>query len=244
MKKVEQDVAQMRRELTQSRDEQQRALSRLDQIERQVNEAAARPESVSRADLADLTFQLNQVARDLSNVDQRVNDLGTRIQGVAQDASQAREYARTAPSQARPDDSVVSGGELTEGAQPDAEALYNTAYTDYAKGNYALAISGFEEYQESFPDRANADNALYWVAECRLSQGDFSGAIAGLDNLLSRYPDSDTAAAANLKKGLTYLEQNDIQKAILQLRYVNTQYSGTDEGKIARDKLASLGAPV
>ena len=52
------------------------------------------------------------------------------------------------------------------------------------------------------------------------------------------------AAAANLKKGLTYLEQNDIQKAILQLRYVNTQYSGTDEGKIARDKLASLGAPV
>ena len=150
----------MRRELTQSRDEQQRALSRLDQIERQVNEAAARPESVSRADLADLTFQLNQGrARPSATSTSGSTIWAHAFQGVAQDASQAREYARTAPSQARPDDSVVSGGELTEGAQPDPEALYNTAYTDYAKGNYALAISGFEEYQESFPDRANADNA-------------------------------------------------------------------------------------
>ena len=89
-----------------------------------------------------------------------------------------------------------------------------------------------------------ARNALYWVAECRFSQGDFGAAVQGFDEMLSRYPDSDKAASANLKKALAYLEQNDIQRAILQLRYVHGSYSGTDEARIARDKLASLGAPV
>ena len=46
------------------------------------------------------------------------------------------------------------------------------------------------------------------------------------------------------KDALAYLEQNDIQRAILQLRYVHGTFAGTDEAKIARDKLASLGAPV
>ena len=75
------------------------------------------------------------------------------------------------------------------------------------------------------------------------SQGDFGAAVTGFDEMLSRYPDSDKAAAANLKKALAYLEQNDIQRAILQLRYVHGSFAGTDEAKIARDKLTSLGAP-
>ena len=254
MKHLEQDVAKMRRDLNDVKQDQTDALGQLDRIEEQVAAATEQPEAVSRDDFVDLAVQVQQIARDLSNVDQRVSDLGGRLQDVAEDASQAREYARTAPAfdggrvagAGKPTDPVaVTGGEVEYAeAQPDPQALYNTAYADYSKGNYALAISGFEEYQEKFSDKPNADNALYWVAECRFSQGDFGGAVRGFDDMLSRYPDSDKAASANLKKALAYLEQNDIQRAILQLRYVHGSYSGTDEARIARDKLASLGAPV
>ncbi len=253
MKQLEQDVSQMRRELDDVRQDQADAISELGRIEEQVAERLDDPESVSREDFADLAVQVQQIERDLSNVDQRVSDLNGRLADVAEDASQAREYARTTPAEPgiegdagnRTDPMAIAGGEMDyPEAQPDPQALYNAAYADYSKGNYELAISGFQEYQEKFSDKPNADNALYWVAECRFSQGDFGGAIRGFDDMLSRYPDSDKAASANLKKALAYLEQNDIQRAILQLRYVHGSYSGTDEARIARDKLASLGAPV
>ena len=47
MKQVEQDVAQMKRELNESRTQQQQAMARLDQIERRVAEAASKPDAVS-----------------------------------------------------------------------------------------------------------------------------------------------------------------------------------------------------
>ena len=254
MKKLEEDVAQVRREMQEMRRDQTDALGQLSRIEQQVAEAVEQPDSVTRDDFVDLAVQVQQMSRDLGNVDQRVTDLSRRIEDVAEDATQAREYARTTPDYVADtadadgsvtDPTAITGGEMPfEEARPDAEALYNTAYADFAKGNYALAISGFEEYEQKFPDKPNADNALYWVAECKFSQGDFAGAVAGFDQMLSKYTDSDKAAAANMKKALAYLEQNDIQRAILQLRYVHGSFAGTDEAKIARDKLTSLGAPV
>ena len=254
MKQLEEDVAQVRRDMQEMRRDQADALGQLSRIEQQVEDAAEQPEAVGRDDFVDLAVQVQQVARDLGNVDQRVTDLSRRIEDVAEDANQAREYARNTPEYVEdaggvdPEDgdpATITGGEVPyQEAQPDPEALYNTAYGDFAKGNYALAISGFEEYEQKFPDKPNADNALYWVAECRFSQGDFGAAVTGFDDMLSKYPDSDKAASANLKKALAYLEQNDIQRAILQLRYVHGSYAGTDEAKIARDKLTSLGAPV
>ena len=40
------------------------------------------------------------------------------------------------------------------------EALYNAASADFSKGNYALAVSGFQEYQERFADSALADSLV------------------------------------------------------------------------------------
>ena len=69
-------------------------------------------------------------------------------------------------------------------------------------------------------------------------------AVAAYDRMLERYPRSDRAAAANLKKGLAYLEQNQVSQAVVQLRYVVSTFPGSDEARIARDRLASLGASV
>ena len=59
--------------------------------------------------------------------------------------------------------------------------------------------------------------------------------------MLSEYPKSDRQAAAHLKKGLGFLEQNQIGKAIVQLEFVRETYAGSDEARVARDKLTSLG---
>jgi tol-pal system protein YbgF len=225
-------------------------------LERQLAEmesnAGEADDGVDREEMADVRLRLEQFSRQLAIVTERMSDVDQRLDRYSQDVQQTRQLPRSAltvppgeppggPGGPLPDTEPPPPPPGTE-AFPDPEALYNTAYADFSKGNYALAISGFREYQQRFEASALADNALYWIAECHFSQGAFGAAVDALDDLLARYPDSDKAPAANLKKALAFQEQNQIGQAIIQYRYVVSAFSGTDEARLARDKLNGLGA--
>lgn len=256
---MQKDLADIQAELQQVQRGQDDAIDRLQALEAKTSDNS---EMVTKADLADVTVGIGQISRDVAIVDERLNDMGRRIDRLSQQVQQAREmnrpgvYGVPVPAGGPQDGTTVdptavttgavagaaAAGAGSSGAVPDPEELYNTAYADFSKGNYALAISGFEEYHEKFAGSALADNAIYWVGECHFSQGNFADAVQAFDRLLELYASSDKAAASNLKKGLAYLEQNQVGKAIVQLRFVVSEYPGSDEAKIARDKLTSLGA--
>jgi tol-pal system protein YbgF len=138
---------------------------------------------------------------------------------------------------------VPAGAAPVAGSAPNPSALYSSAYADFSKGNYALAIQGFEEYAERYADTELADNALYWIGECNFSQGRYKVAVDAFDAMLEKYPQSDKAAAANLKKALAFVQLNQLGQGIEQLRFVAATYPGTDEARIAGDRLKSLGKP-
>ena len=243
--RMQKDLADVRQQLRQVQSDQSQSLRKLEELESRVSSSDDR---VTRADFADLDVRIAQLSSDVAISDERMNELGRRLDRLSRQVQSARESSRVGggtssePSPATPGGDSVPRTGVAPGALPDPESLYNTAYADFSKGNYALAISGFEEYHEKFPATSLADNALYWVGECHFSQGDFDEAIAAFDRLLERFEGSDKAAAANLKKGLAYLETNEVGRAIVQLRFVVSEYPGSDEAKIARDKLTSLGA--
>ena len=249
------DVQQDLREVRRGQDESQ---TRLAKLETRLEDDG---EGISRKEFADLKLGIEDTTRQIAVLGEQVQDSNRRLDRMASDVSETREIVRRS-SNAQMGAAVAAGavaGAATDAAEvspdtsfrsvgedvvPDAEALYNAAYADFSKGNYALAISGFEEYAERFSSTPMADNALYWVGECHYSQGEFTSAIEALDRMLERYPDSDRAAAADLKKGMSYLENNAVAEAIVQLQFVVEHYASTDESRVAREKLVSLGAPV
>jgi tol-pal system protein YbgF len=247
--RLQKDVADLHQEIRRLEAKEAESLEKLRQMEGRLADGGG----VSRADIADLRADMEMVTRQVSALDERINEANRRMDLLSQDVQASRELARRGalapPAPARGADpssppSPAEAAELPAGAVPNPEALYNAAYADFSKGNFALAISGFEEYAARFPDSDLADNALYWVGECWFSQGNFDRAVEAFDQMLERYPRSDRAAAANLKKGLAFLERNQVAQALVQLRYVVSTYPGSDEARLARDKLASLGAPV
>jgi len=244
MNQIQKDLTDVRQQLREVRTDQDATVRKLEAIESKPQQD---DNSIGRAEFADLSSQLDRVERQVTQSSQRMSDLGTRVEQLSQQigsASRGSSSMRPAPQAVVPPPTAPAAPVTVSEATPDPGALYNTAYTDFSKGNYALAISGFEEFVEKFSDNPTADNALYWIGECHFSQGSFGEAIAAFDGLLERYPQSDKAAAANLKKALAFLEQNQIGQAIVQFRYVDTTFPGSDEAKIARDKLTSLGAPI
>jgi tol-pal system protein YbgF len=217
-------------------------------------------DTVKRAEIADLKAQLDTVVRQTTATEDKVNQVNARVDRLSQDVQAARDAARRAapvPVGGGGVDAAAAAGAVgaaaavtpgagpapTGGAGPSPSSLYASAYADFSKGNYALAIQGFEEYAQNYADTELADNAMYWIGECNFSQGSFKSAIDAFDAMLERYPKSDKAAAANLKKALAFVQMNQIGQGIEQLRFVTSTYPGTDEARIAADRLSSLGTP-
>jgi tol-pal system protein YbgF len=264
LSQMQKDVADVQQMLKNVERNQQEMQSRLDGMDSDAGQPP-RQSDVTREELADTQLRLDQFSRQLGVVGERMSDIDQRLDRYSQDLQRTQELVRLGSMAAVPGEVGPPGTDpgmppssnapssipdprptppVTTGADafPDPEALYNTAYADFSKGNYALAVSGFQEYQQRFPDSALADNALYWIAECHFSQGDFGAAVVALDDRVGRYPDSDKAPAANLKKALAFQEQNQIGQAIIQYRYVASAFPDSDEARLARDKLAGLGA--
>jgi len=123
----------------------------------------------------------------------------------------------------------------------DPETLYQTAYSDYLRGNYDLALLGFRQYMDSFPDTDLADNASYWIGECFYRQQKFAEAIVEYDKVLERFPRSDKTASALLKKGYAQIELGQRKDGITQLERVIKNFPSSDEANLARQRLQGLG---
>ena len=123
---------------------------------------------------------------------------------------------------------------------PPPRELYSQAYTDYARGNYDLAIQGYQEYLRNYPDTEFADNAQYWIGECLYSKQKFPEAIAAWEELFQKFPSSDKLPDAHLKKGLALERMARRRDALREYRLVVDRYPNTEAARKARDK---IGAP-
>jgi tol-pal system protein YbgF len=248
---IQKDVADVQQSLAAVSKSQSDISAKVTALEKQVGSG----DTVKRTEIADLKARLDDVVRQTTATSDKVDQVNGRVDRLSQDVQAAREAARRIPPPAAAPGTdtaaIVAAGAAVAGAAaappagstPNPNALYTSAYADFSKGNYALAIAGFEEYAERFPEAELADNAMYWIGECHFSQGSYKSAVEAFDAMLAKYPASDKAAAANLKKALAYVQSNQVGQGIEQLRYVVATYPGTDEARIAKDRLATLGKP-
>jgi tol-pal system protein YbgF len=188
-------------------------------------------EADRRADSGNLSSQISALQGQLEDTNYRLSQLSQQIASTNQDLRAVR--SATAPPEGQP----------APGTAPvsDPETLYQTAYSDYLRGNYDLALLGFRQYLDSFPDTDLADNASYWIGECFYRQQKYAQAIAEYDKVLSRWPRSDKTASAQLKRGYAQIELGRKDEGIKQLQAVVRDFPTSDEANLARQRLQSLG---
>ncbi|HKB70602.1 MAG TPA: tol-pal system protein YbgF [Thermoanaerobaculia bacterium] len=190
---------------------------------------------------ADTGVKLDELSRQIEALQAKLDDTNRRLAEVSQQIAAAPGGGPGAPlspsiGAPRPNapPAAAAGG-------PSPQQLYDTAYGDYTKGRYELAVAGFQDYIERYPSTDLSDNAQYWVGESHFSERKFDDAIGDFDALLKRWPKSDKAAAALLKKGLALQELNRRAEAVVALQYVIHEYPGSDEARLARQRLTALG---
>src|SRR4051812_18221288 len=191
--------------------------------------------------------RLNNAQGSVEQTNYRVDRLVQQVTQTQHDVENLKAAAAAAAATPTPGTTTTnpSVGEVT--VQPPVTSsespveTYQSAYRDYGRGNYDLAIAGFREVVTKYPKSDLADNAAYWIGESLYSQKKYREAIAQFDSVVTSYPKSDKVASALLKKGYAYIQLNEKNMGIVQLQYVVHEHPKSPEAAKAREELKRLG---
>lgn len=246
VEKLQDRISDLQEELAQTR----RTSSSKEEVENVNQRVAEQTETLIRSNTA-LIAKVDQMEDTVQNVQGAVEQTGYRVDRLTQQVTQVQRDVETMRAQAAaapPAGATASGASLSE-MNVDAPGIpaenpidvYNTAYRDYQKGSYDLAISGFRDFLEANASSELADNAAYWLAESLFSQKKYREAIQQFDTVVTKYPKSDKVAGSLLKKGYAYISLGERAQGIVQLQYVVHEHPRSSEAGLARQKLKQLG---
>ena len=197
-----------------------------------------------------LLERLGQFEADLFRISGDLADLKTKVTApppaeaddVAKKSDKQPTQKKSAtPAKKEPAPAEKKGTERTPvKTNLSMQEAYNVAYVDYQKGNFDLAVAGFKDLIEQFPDKPLTDDAAYMIGECYYSQKKFDQAIEQFDDLIVSYPQSNRIAAAYLKKGYALAELKKPDEAVAVLRLLIAKFPIDEEAKSAQEKIKEL----
>jgi tol-pal system protein YbgF len=203
------------------------------------------------------------LAKKLESLEAKVEGLRIAQQGFDQKLGELLRQADEASRRPEPprsrESTKIPGQAEAGGAKADADAgvppkssgseplaaltptaSYNQAYNDYLKGNYDLAITGFEEFLKKFPTTSLTPHAQYWIGESYFNKRAYRQAIDAYEHVITNYPKSDKVAPALAKAGVAYAEMGNAAKARDLLKQVIERYPQSAEAALAKRRLADL----
>ena len=134
---------------------------------------------------------------------------------------------------------VVSGNAATTVMEPDAnaekmveaETMFNTAHSDYHRGEYKLAYNGFKKVYELMKKGEMAEGALYWMALCLIEAKQPEKAKTLLANLVDSNPQGIKACPGMYKLATLFGDECNLdkKKQYLQMIISNNACVSTPE---------------
>jgi len=209
----------------------------LDSIVRQLTQIQQEQKS-QRAELsrlrADELTALEQLQSRIGEFDADLIDINERIERIG---SRVGAWRGELVAENQPPPETATTGFDTAIAGIDPDKIYNTAYLDFTRGNYQLAITGFRRFIQLFPTSEMADNAQYWIGECFYSLNQLDSATIEFKRVMEKYPNGNKIPAALYKLGLVYQLQNKNALAREHFTQIINNYPASPEAKLAEEKL-------
>ena len=119
--------------------------------------------------------------------------------------------------------------------------LYDTAWADYAAGQWALAVTGFEAYISTYPRSEMTDDAAFYIAETYFLQGEFQAAVNAYEQVVLNHPNGDKVPEAVYKRALAFDRLGEPERARESFQLVVTDYPDSRAAALAQQLLDRLG---
>jgi len=231
-------------------------LDQLQQLERVIKDLEAKIDTIytetgsMAKKITTIEERLNAVTRSQADISQNKESLSLSLQFIKEELNELKnsigkinDRLLSLPSAVAPvSGSTAGAGEETN--QPTTvqspETIYYAAYSDYLKKNYPLAIQGFRQFIQMFPQNGFADNSLYWIGECYYSQKMYQEAVNTFTELIGNYADGDKIPDAILKKGFALIEMGNQSEGISVLKELISRFPLSEEASLAQQKIREV----
>jgi tol-pal system protein YbgF len=125
-------------------------------------------------------------------------------------------------------------------ANANADELYRTSYMDLTRGNYALAIQGFQNYLVRHPSGSHLPEVHYYLGESYYARERHLEAVSEFQYVIREFPESRLVRASYLKSGLSYVALEERNLAVRSFQELVDKYPDSEEADQARDELTRL----
>lgn len=189
-----------------------------------------------------LEAAINDLKAKQQAADKKLSALITQVEDNVRQAESFAEEPQAKPLPKPPSTSAkpTPPGAFENQSVLTPTASFNLAYNDYLKGNYDLAIAGFESFLRQFPSTSLAAHAQYWIGESYANKREYRPAVDAYERVVGSHPTSDKVSAALYKAGSGYAELGDLAKARSLFKRVIEEHPQSDEAMRAKQKLAEL----
>lgn len=197
---------------------------------------------VSQKNQLDIALKLKDIRNELSLFAERNDRLSVLISRLDDlEVVLAKQFASL------PDDKLSGSVSIQDDIKPSTKEeiltpteLYKTAYNDYTKGNYNLAINGFKKYLNQHSKTELSSSAQYWLGECYYSKTEYETAIKEFEKVETEYTKSEKVPTAKLKMAYSLSELNREKEAIKVLNDIIELFPLSDEAELAQGKKERL----
>jgi tol-pal system protein YbgF len=169
----------------------------------------------------------NDATTQIASIGERITETNERLERLSEQFAALKKLIEDIPKQ-------PAFAQITPG---DPEQLFAVAYSDYSHGNYALAISEFQQYVETYPDSEMADNAEYWIGEILYAQKRYEDAIEVFSHVYNISPRGDKVAIALYTRAMALAEMGRRDEAVAQLNALVKAYPKRQESEMAKQVL-------
>lgn len=236
MSQVKDDLLYVRLRLDALQSENKKMMELL----RDVNKSLTDLQEESNRTKADLIAEMSSLRNQAQFLQGLLDDTGDRMSKLLHTVED-KSSSRTTPDSSRT--TVLPENDSTQVAisdDTDPKALYDAAYMDLSRNDFDLALRGFREYLNVFPNSEYSDNAQYWIGEIYYARKEFERAFNEFNKVDSEYPQGDKMPAALLKMGYCLINLNDKAGARRYLDTVIQRYPNSAEAGLARSRLGEL----
>ena len=179
---------------------------------------------VQRGELAKLRGQNEQLARDVSELQRKLNDQSTSLE------------LRLKPLE--PQKVALDGREFQ--VEPEERRQYDAAMGLVRRGDFSEAAAALTSFQRRFPASGYSDSARFWLGNAQYGRRDYKEAIATFKSFIAGNPEHPRAAEALLALANCQIELKDAKSARRSLDDLIKLYPGTEAAQAGKERLAAL----
>jgi tol-pal system protein YbgF len=195
----------------------------LDQVRRSLLDLNNQLE-VLRADLARQRGANEQLARDVAELQRQQKDV---VAGV-NDRIRKLEPQKVA----------VDGKEFL--ADADEKRLYDEAFALVRSGDFAAAVTAFNNFSRRYPVSGYVDSVRFWLGNAQYGKREYKDAIASFRAFIAGAPEHSRVPEAMLAVANCQAEMKDSKGARVTLADLLKRFPQSEAAQAGKERLAAL----